>query len=514
MNKQIITYILCSFCYLSVSYIHAQDSPTPTPIIGEPIIEFGAGYTAPAGPPLNPDAQLYMPQIFTPTDILPPVRERESLLSQTNAVVRPPSIFSAGFTFSAQYGQFDKLPYTDIYLSPYMKIGPFFIAYEVPLRFDWNGAFITRMWISNAALVSKVEMDLYYAKTNHVFKDIQASIYKGEVLYQGHGRFFYDYNPNLYAPYEPFKTFKLSLDVSYIGINYIIANIAQPDLMSAEVFIKPLQGLKNPRLEVYKDLKIYALYGMDLDPFQSYSPVLYEFAPNDNSPVFSMFEAGIDIPLVATKKNIFKMMVYGDYAQIIGAEKDQFTIKEGYGISGGLLMTFIDKIPIKFEVSQAFNHWQPRWVNMFYYLDRPYINQDGILRENKFMTITPNLTYFTASIGFEIPDKAFLFQLELYGDFSKQDLWITASFTLGNIVLKQLSLSAQLTLRNLYNFTSFTDPNSSIIDINLKYHMLPNMYWGLLIKINGRIGSTFVEDVHTINTAPFIFLGIDYSFRY
>jgi len=514
LNKKFITYILYSLCYFSAPYIHAQDSSTPTPIIGDSVLEFGAGYIPPAGPPINPDAQLYMPQIFSPTEVLPPDRNRETLLGQTNAIVLPPSIFSMGFTFAAQYGQFDKLPYTDIYLSPYMNIGPVFIAYEVPLRFDWNGAFITRMWVSTPAILSKIEMDLYYSKTNHVFKDIQASIYKGEQLYQGHGRFFYDYNPNLYAPYEPFKTFKLSLDVSYFGINYILANIAQPDLMSAEIFIKPLQGLKNSKYEVYKDFKIYAIYGVDLDPFQSYSPALYEFAPNNNSPVFSMFEAGINIPLFATKNNVFKMMAYGDYAQIIGAKNDEFTIKEGIGISGGLIMTFIDKLPIKFEISKAFNYWQPRWVNIFYNIDRPFVNQDGILRENKFMTITPNLTYFTASIGFKIPEKSLFFQLELYGDFSKQDLWITASFTLGNIIIKQLSLSAQLTLRNLYNFSSFTDPNSSIIDVNLKYHMLPNMYWGLLIKINGRIGSTFVDDIHTIDTAPFIFLGVDYSFRY
>ena len=514
LNKKIITYILCSLCYLSVSYIHTQTSSTPTPIIGDPIIEFGAGYIPPTDPPINPDAQLYLPRTLEPTEVLPPARDRETLLSQTNAVIRPPSIFSAGFTFAAQYGQFDKLPYTDIYLSPYMKIGPLFVAYEVPLRFDWNKAFITRMWRSNAALISKIEIDLYYSKTNHIFKNIQASIYKGEQLYQGHGRFFYDYNPNLYAPYEPFKTFKLNLDISYFGINYIIANIAQPDLMSAEIFIKPLQGLKNPKFTVFKDLKIYALYGMDLDPFQSYSPALYEFAPNNNSPIFSMFEAGIDIPLFSTKNNLFKMMIYGDYAQIIGAETEEFTIKEGYGISGGIIMTFVDKVPIKFEISKAFNHWQPRWVNMFYYLDRPYINQDGILRENKFMTITPDLTYFTTSIGFEIPEKAIFLQLEFYGDFSNQDLWITASFTLGNVILKQLSLSVQFTLRSLYTFTSFIDPNFSIIDINLKYHMLPNMYWGLLIKMNGRIGSTFVDNIHTINTTPFIFLGIDYSFRY
>ncbi len=515
MNNKLFFHFIYSLFYLSLSNIYTQDAPI-SPIIGQSIIESGDGYKPPAEQNLNPDAQLYMPRTLTPTVVLPPSRDRESLLSQTNAVIGPSSIFNIGLTFAAQYGQFDKLPYTDIYLSPYMKIGYFFIAYEIPLRFDWNSAFISRMWTSTPALISKIEVDLYYSKTNHVFRHIQASIYKGEQLFQGHGRFFYDYNPNLYAPYEPFKTLKFSLDISYFGISYLIANIAQPDLMSAEIFIKPLQGLKNPKLQTYKDLKIYAIYGMDLDPFQGYSSALYEFSPNKNSPVFSMFEIGIDIPLYASKNNIFKMMIYGDYTQIIGAKTALFTIKTGCGISGGLIMTFLEKLPIKFEISKASNYWQPRWVNMFYYLDRPYINQDGILRENKFMTISPNLTYFTSSIGFENVEKAILFQLEFYGDFSQEDLWISASFTLGNVLLKQLSFSVQWTLRSLYTIT-FNDiigPNFSIIDVNLKYHMLPNMYWGVLIKINGRVGSTFIDDVHTIGTTPFIFLGIDYSFRY
>lgn len=511
-----IRYFLLFIIVFIISFSYAQDAP-PSPIIGDELIPTGEAYVPPAGPPLNPDAQLYLPETFSPTDILPPPRARETIAEQTNAVVKPPPIFSAGFTLGAQYGQFDKLPYTDIYLSPYMRIAMFYISYDIPLRFDWNSAFVTRMWSSSAALVSKMEMDLYYAKTNHTFQNIQLSVYEGEELFQGHGRFFYDYNPNLYNPYEPFKTLKFNLDASYIGLNYFLANIAQPDLMGGEIYIRPLAWLKSPQSQYYSNLKIYALYGVDLDPFQGFSEVLYKFSPNPNSPSFSMLEIGIDIPIYQTPKKLFALDLYGDYAHIFGAQKDSFTIQEGSGISGGVLMTFIENISLRFEMSKALGHWQPRWVNEFYYVDRPYINQGGIVRQNKFMTVTPDLTYFTANIGYADPKKGLFAQMELYGDLSHQDLWFTISFTMANILIKKLSFSFNWTMRDLYNISTngFFSPQNTIIEMNLKYHMMPNMYWGILVKINGRLSDTFDEsDQHTITSTSFMFLGMDFSFRY
>ncbi|MGL5955192.1 MAG: hypothetical protein ACRC0X_01090 [Brevinema sp.] len=506
--------ILTLFLLFSTPRFFSQDAPL-SPIIGDELLPPGAGYTPP--PVINPDAQLYLPETFSPTDILPSGREREELLGQTNAVVKDPPIFWGGLTLGAQYGQFDKLPYTDVFISPYMTVGPFFIAYEVPLRFDWNGTFIIRMWNSKAALISKLSTDIYYSKTNHTFRHIQASIYGGEQLFQGHGRFFYDYNPNLYTPYEPFKTFKLSLDVSYVGFNYILANIAQPDLMGLEFYIRPLAGLKNPKVQTIKDLKFYTVFGVDLDPFQGFSSTLYTFVPNPLSPTFSMFEVGLDLPVFVSQNRIFSLTLYGDYSQFIANSKDTFHIKNGSGISSGLLINFIEKIPIRFEISQAFGYWQPRWINIFYYIDRPYIEEGSVQRKNKYMTLMPNLTYFTTSIAFDWSEKNLLIQAELYGDFSSRDLWLTLSFTLGNILVKQLSLSIYWTIRQLttIKINEWFEPQYNVIDINLKYHMMPNMYWGILFKINGRISESFdFEDQPTINTVPFIFLGVDFSFRF
>lgn len=513
MNHTNKTLLILVFILLPNVY-NAQSAPQ-SPIPGGQLIDSGTTYK-PSSEVINPDAQLYLPETFSPTDTIPLPKDREELVDQQNKkVLVPPKrpTFWGGVTLGAQYGQFEQLPYSDIYISPYVILGPLFLMYEIPLRFSWNGVFITRMWTSPAALVSKIEADLYYEKTNHVFQHIQASIYRGEKLIQGHGRFFYDYNPNLYAPYEPFKTFKFSLDVSYFGINFLLANIAQPDLMAGEIYIKPLAGLKN----FYKNLKIYGVLGVDLDPFQSFSPGLYLFAPNVLSPRFTMYEVGIDVPVYMTRNQIFGVSLYADYAQFLGASQDDFTIQNGSGVSGGVLMTLATKFSIQFEVSQAFNAWQPRWVNTFYYVDRPFVEFGTTERKNKYMTIIPNQMFYTGSVGYSWIEKAVSVQAEVFGDFSGNDMWFTLSFTLGNILLEKLSMSIYFTMRELTNPNrgSFLSPDNTIIDINLKYHMMKNMYWGILLKSSGRVAESFNNDQDPIiETVPFIFLGLDFSYRF
>ncbi len=505
MKKVFMPLILLSILIHSMSFTQEPTSALP----GGELFAPGDAFATQDQTIL--DAQLYMPETFSPTDIIPPSRERESMLDYTSTEKKQQPIFWGGLAFAGQYGQFDKLPFADIYVSPYFQWWKFFFMYEAPLRFDWNGSFVSKMWNSSAALISKIEADIYYAKTNHTFRHVQASIYRGEDLFLGHGRFFYDYNPNLYSPYEPFKTFKLSLDTSYFGLNYIIANIAQPDLMSAEIFIRPFAGVKRESFAIAKDIKIYGVYGVDLDPFQSYSPDLYEFSPNDLSPKFCMFEFGIDFPFY--KSDSFDMNIFVDYAFFVEASNDYFTIESGSGISMGVVMDFFQKIPLRFEISPATGYWEPRWVNVFYYVDRPYVDDT-----NKYTTITPDLTYFTGSIGFNWIEKSIFAQAEVYGDFTLENLWVTLSFTVGNIFTERLSFSAYWTIRDFTDaqyYDELFDPKNNVVDLRLKYHMMPNMYWGLTIKFSGRVAESYDDDDEAIiDTTSFILLGVDFAFRF
>ncbi len=500
-----MSLILLSILLQSMSFSQEPTSAIP----GGELLAPGEAFTRQDQTIL--DAQLYMPETFSPTDVIPPGRDRESMLDYTDTEQKTQPIFWGGLALGGKYGQFDKLPYTDIYLSPYLQIWKLFLMYEAPLRFDWNGAFVSRMWNSEAALVSKIEADFYYAKTNHIFRHVQASVYQGEDLFLGHGRFFYDYNPNMYSPYEPFKTFKFSLDASYIGLDYILANIAQPDLMSAEVFIRPLAWIKNPKYAFYKDFKIYGVYGVDLDPFQGFSTDLYEFATSGSTSLaFCMFEVGMDLPIYKTPNDIFAVSIFGDYTY--------FLMDSSSGISGGFIMDFFEKMPIRFEVSQALGYWEPRWVNVFYYVDRPFVIDDTATRVNKYMTITPDLTYFTGAIGFNWVEKAIFAQAEVYGDFSGENLWITLSFTMGNVIIDKLSFSAYWTVRNFKDIQYYDEmynPEDNVVDLRLKYHMMPNMYWGLIMKFTGRVAESFDDDDNPIiETTPFTFLGLDFAFRF
>lgn len=499
--------------YYLVLPIYSQEN-LPSTIPGIQVVEPGKPYK-PDKNSLNTDADLYMPETFNKTTIYPPSREKAPI--PIAKIPKKHSLFRAGFTIGAQYGQFETLPYTDIYFSPYMQIDKFLLMYETPLRFDWNSSFITQMWTSMAAILSKIELQLNYNFTNSIVQYIQLNISRTQNVIQGHGRFFYDYNPNLFGPYETFKSVSTKFDMTYFGFNFLLANIAQPDLMSGEIYIRPLSWIKNPKLQYFKEFKLYGVYGIDFDPFQSFSQGLYLFSPNPNSPMFSMIEVGADIPIISIKK-IFDLMIYGDYSSILPASRSNFKINSGYGISGGVLLNFIKKIPIRFEVSKAFNSWAPRWVNIFYFVDRPYFNENDVIRQNKFMTLPQNLTYYTTSIGFEWLEKSVFFNAEIYGDFDMQNLWLTLSLTIGEALIKKLTISAYWTIRDLQKTGIVYIPQNTVLEIRAKYHMLPNMVWGILWKQSGIVGSTLSDidgvETATITTKPFQFLGMDFSFRY
>lgn len=501
-------------CFASV---YAQGNATFLP--GDNIIQQGDALRPQESS--VPDAQLYLPETFEQTEILPPLRRPADI--PVPLVPKKTSIFRAGFNIGAQYGQFDTLPYSDIFFSPYMQIAWFYISYDIPLRFDWTSAFVTALWTPKAALVSKITFDFQYAgtKTNAIFKRIGISVATNQSISIGHGRFFYDYHPNLFGPYEVFKTLSFQIDTKYIGFNYLLANIAQPDLMALELYIKPLSGVKNLQAQFLKDLKLYFIYGTDLDPFQSFSPGLYLFSPSSNPFPLNIIETGLEFPL-AQKKNVFDFMIYVDYAHIFGGSSPinaDFTIPAGSGLSGGFLMTFGKIVPIRFEVSQAFGSWQPRWVNEFYYIDRPNINQNGSIRLPKVQTTVPNLTYYNASLGIQVLKQNVFINLEIYGDFKLNDMWFKASLDMGQELLKFFTVGISWTVRNIIKEGLGYSPNNTVLEISARYHMLPNMTWELLWKQSGMMESVFAETtsgnlVHTIDAKQFIFIGANFSYRY
>ncbi|MGL4389077.1 MAG: hypothetical protein ACRCTJ_06775 [Brevinema sp.] len=501
-SKNPLFFLLILFISLS-SLLFSQEEASP----------FSTAYeNINLTPPRN--SETYKPISSNPSG----TRQYEELSSFTNKTSsKKQHRYYAGFKFGAQYGQFETLPYTDIIFTPYMQLGPFFLGYQIPLRFDWRNAFITSMWNSTSAAVSKIEMSLYYSNTNSIFRFIQAEITEKENIYQGHGRFFYDYNANQYAPYEIAKSFVFGLDISYLSMNYTIANIAAPSLMGAELAIKPMAWIKNNKYFFYKNFKIYGVFGLDLSPFHGHHLRLYDYNQADKSstsPTFSMLEAGIDIPVFEIK-NKFSLLAYGDFSYIFANSKDNLIINSASGISYGILMNIINYLPIRIEISHAIGSWAPRWVNKFYNLDRVYIPNTGCFKENKILSTIPNLTYYNASIGFDWKNKIF-FNAEVFGDVVMNDLWTTLSLKLGKDLLQLFTVDFGVSIRGLGKGPLLIiNQNSFVLELDLKYHMLPNMFWGLQWKYSGVIGNIFrAPETSKLSTKPFHFLGLNFSFQY
>ncbi|MGL4394827.1 MAG: hypothetical protein ACRCS8_06355 [Brevinema sp.] len=446
-------------------------------------------------------------------------RDRQELSSFTNkTTIKQRSPYYAGFQFGAAYGQFETSPYTDIIITPYMQIGPFFLGYEVPLRFDWYQSFITSVWDSPEAAISKIKMNLYYEQTNSFFRFIQAEISEKQNIYQGHGRFFHDYNANQYSPYEVVKSFNFALDLSYVTLNYTLANIASPSLMGTEVAIRPLAWINNEKYAFYRNFRIYGVWGLDLSSYHGYYIGLYNFAEADNrknSPKTSMIELGAEIPIFEVKDK-FNLTAYGDYAKISADSKNKLIVNAGSGVSYGLIMTIMDLMPIRFEMSHAQGHWAPRWVNKFYNIDRVYIDDGISFKANKALSITPNLIYYNTSIGIDWKTRVF-FNAEVFGDTAMNDLWLTLSLKLGKELLRFFTMDLAVSMRGLVNGRStIINHNNFIMELDFKYHMLPNMYWGLQWKYSAIVG-----DVHdgsaftsTLGTKPFHTLGLNFSFQF
>ncbi|MGL4562533.1 MAG: hypothetical protein ACRCVW_01580 [Brevinema sp.] len=457
---------------------------------------------------------------FDPIPSLPSGnRQTQSLESFTNTTkTRKKRRYYAGFKFGGQYGQFETIPYSDVIFTPYMQLGPLFLGYEVPLRFNWRTSFISSLWTSPAAAISKIEMSLYFSKTNSIFKYIQAEITTKQQIYQGHGRFFYNYNANQYGPYEPSKSFVFGLDTSYFGINYSLANIASPTLMAGEIFFRPIAGIKNKQYSFYKNFKLYAVLGVDLSAFHGHHIQLYDYASADNqknSPTFSMIEAGMDIPLFEVS-NKFNLLLYADYSYIFEDSKNNLVIPSASGISYGLLMKIYQIFPIRFEMSHAFGNWQPRWVDKFYNIDRVYLANQNCFKPNKVLSTIPDLIYYNASFGIEWIKKAVFINLEVFGDTGMNDFGVTMSLSLGKELLKLFSADIAFTIRGLTEGAGLIiNQNTFVFELDLKYHMLPNMYWGMQWQYSGLIGNVFRgPNTVKLDTKPFHFIGLNFSFQY
>ena len=443
----------------------------------------------------------------------PPSRNRVLLPAFGIPTARRQAPVWLGIDIGAYYGQYSALPYADLFFTPYLRLWNLTIAYDLTMRFDFSSALVTRTWTDPEALVSRISMRMTWINPNQqsLFQSVSLNISTNNNITLGHGRMFYNYDPSPFSPTETLKTASFSMDASYVGMNAYMANIARPDLFGAEIFFRPLFGVKNPRIDYIKDLRVYATYAADFDPTQGLYNGFYDFTPSANPNAFHSVEAGIEIPL-ATKKDIFTLTGYGDVSFNVGAAR-------GFGGAAGLIFTFVKILPIRFEYAQGADTWSPHFADIFYTLDRVRIDTNGVLSPSKVEGLEKNIGWYTIALGIENPSKGVFLNFELAGDAGTSDLQILVNLVLGQQLLKVFSLDMTFAVRNLLQTTNTFDIlRDMTFSVTARYHMLPNMTWEILWRIRG----IAAEQVIYVNGIPSLtagidayqFLGLGFSYRY
>ncbi|MGL5721359.1 MAG: hypothetical protein ACRCY4_03040 [Brevinema sp.] len=467
---------------------------------------------------LQPEVRPVQPGVITPVTggvaiaPNPPSRNRELLPSFGVPTARPQAPVWFGIDIGAYYGQYTALPYADLFFTPYLRLWNLTFAYDLTMRFDFNSSFVTKTWTDPEALISRISMRMTWINPNEqsLFQSISLNISTNNNITLGHGRLFYNYDPSPFSPTETLKTASFSMDASYVGMNAYIANIARPDLFGAEMFFRPLYGVKNPRIDYIKDLRLYIAYAGDFDPTQGIYNGFYDFTPSENPNALHSMEVGIEIPL-ASKRDIFLLTGYTDISFNVGAAR-------GLGIAAGLIFNFIKIFPIRVEYAQGIDQWSPHFADIFYTLDRVRVDTNSVLIPSKVETLSQNIGWYTVSLGIEHPSKAIFINFEIAGDAAANDLQLLISLVLGQQFLKIFSLDVTFAVRNLLQTNPFDVPRDMALSITARYHMMPNMTWELLWRIRGIYAEqvVFVNGLPQLTAGidPYQFLGMGFSYRY
>ena len=152
--------------------------------------------------------------------------------------------------------------------------------------------------------------------------------YKGDSLYGrigafsnytlGHGLIMEGFSNTLFYP----QIIQLGLnfdldgnlfDFPYIGIETVVDDVLDWDIIGVRVYSRPLAGISTPLI---KELKVGAVIVADLDPQED--PAERFEKPVDNSASESVTAFGLDVELPLLQKKNMSLIAYSDWAMISG----------------------------------------------------------------------------------------------------------------------------------------------------------------------------------------------------
>jgi hypothetical protein len=352
-------------------------------------------------------------------------------------------------------------------LTPDLALGKFGIGLNVKLNYRFTGGAGNEFEIRTADWVPtsfQSFLDIYLPKITYVRWDE-----KGAPLYiklgsiddgtLGNGFIMGGYANTLFVPDD--RHFGLAFDLDgalfafpYLGVETFAGDLAELDVLGARLFVRPLIWLGVP---IIKDLQIGATYATDLKPY------LYDH-PSDTTER-SVAVYGVDTRLPILNLKILSLAAFADAATIEG---------ESYGGMvgfGGRILSFLT-YGAQLRVLGA------GFIPM--YFDATY----DLFRGAKYDIVqagggTGTTMAWYASLGTSLFDDLIVFNVGVDAPFAfgpdAADItqWphLRGVFTLGDGLIKGLSLEASYDKKLITGFASLVDPTEAAIQARLNYQI-------------------------------------------
>ena len=296
---------------------------------------------------------------------------------------------------------------------------------------------------------------LHYVEYGSAGDPVYGLIGEFDSYYMGHGMLVRDFNNNLFNPYLQQRGLLFEFDAGvvnfpYMGIETVVNDVLDWDVLGARLFVKPLAGMQRPLLSQF-ELGGTAI--TDLDPQQQYTSV-DEGPPGDNPASHTVTAFGFDAGLTLMHTEEADLMTYVDWGLISG---------RGQGISTGAEFRY-SWLELLAEFRFLGKEYVPHYFDPFYWVER-----NG--KYNELENITDGYVGFLVGTDLNLWN---YFNLYVYwedGFADANDTRIQTGLILSDDVWKRIGFHITYDKKGIGSFDDFANLDNSLFEALFEYRV-------------------------------------------
>lgn len=348
--------------------------------------------------------------------------------------------------------------YQELGFLPQFSRGQWRFGFNFTFEFDGNFHLMdldkdgkADWWTSFSDWLYKLEYVEYATKGEPIY----GWIGEFDSYYMGRGMLVKDFNNNLLYPYILQRGLLFDFDARavnfpYIGIETLVNDVLDWDVLAARLFVRPLSGMSTPLIS---QLELGGTVVADLDPQQQYDSKDTR-PPKDNPASKAVTTFGLDAGLPLIQSEDMDLVTYVDWGIIVG---------RGNGISGGADFRYT-WFRLLAELRYLGKQFVPHYFDPFYWVERPY-KYDGL---DQFTD-----GYFGYLVGTD---------LNLWNVFTLYFHWedgladaidprIITGLVLSEDAWKKIGFHITYDKKGIESFSDFADLNDSLFEVLFEYRV-------------------------------------------